>query len=229
MAILSYLVASLELPLVDRYLSAADYALGFDWPIFYSWVRSQSVISRTLDFAYSCWAPEWLAIPVLLACKHENRVRELTSLGAISALVAVISSAFFPAISAFPYYFPDQNVALPWLQHLLTLRDGSLRSLDLSQMQVLVRITSFHTAGAILFVYVFRGIKVLFPMSVLLNGLVILSTPVSGSHYIVDVLAGIALATFCVLTYRSYPRFRAQISVPDSRGQDSGPRGALSS
>ena len=39
-SLLSYLVMGLNMPLVDRYLSAADYALGIDWPSYYIWINS---------------------------------------------------------------------------------------------------------------------------------------------------------------------------------------------
>jgi membrane-associated phospholipid phosphatase len=200
-SVLSYLAISANFPLVDHCLSAADYAIGFDWPSYYLWIRDRPVIGRTLYFAYLCWAPEWVAIPLLLAFRQEYRVRELTSLGVISALGTMVISGLLPAVSAFPYYYPDPGMQLAWVKDIWGLRDGSLTSIDLRHLDGLVSMPSFHTIGAILFMYVLRGRKVLFPIGVALNGTIIVSTLSAGSHYLIDVLAGAVVAGLSIAVY----------------------------
>jgi membrane-associated phospholipid phosphatase len=218
-SILSYLAMSTDFPLVDRYLSAADHAIGFDWLSYFEWMRAHSSIGWPLHLIYLCWTPEWVAIPFLLAYRHEKRVRELTSLGVISALATTIISGLLPAVSAFPYYFPDPGMQLGWVKDILALRDGSSRSIDLKNLNGLVSIPSFHTIGAILFIYVLRGRKILFPIGLALNVSIIVSTISAGSHYLVDVLGGAVVAVLTIAGYRGCLRLRTPAgrrSVKDS-------------
>ena len=48
----------------------------------------------------------------------------------------------------------------------------------------------FHTAAAILSAWALWPVRYIRPLAVVVNGLMILSTPISGQHYFVDVVAG---------------------------------------
>src|SRR2546421_6611410 len=45
-AVLSYLAVTTKFPLVDRYLAAADSAMGLDWLWLFTWVRAHPEIAR---------------------------------------------------------------------------------------------------------------------------------------------------------------------------------------
>ena len=54
-------------------------------------------------------------------------------------------------------------------------------------------VTALHAAMAVLLVHAMRGTRLL-PPFVILNVGMLISTPVDGAHYLVDVLAGATLA-----------------------------------
>jgi len=58
----------------------------------------------------------------------------------------------------------------------------------------LVTFPSFHTATAMLLLLAFRGVPYMRWVSLALNGLMLIAIPIEGSHYLVDVIAGIAVA-----------------------------------
>jgi membrane-associated phospholipid phosphatase len=71
---------------------------------------------------------------------------------------------------------------------------------------VLICFPSFHVIWAILFAQALWGFRYLRIPVALLAGLIIMSTLTTGWHYFVDVLAGILLASFAVLTAKMLNR-----------------------
>jgi hypothetical protein len=204
--VLDYLMlsSSKKFPLVDRHLSQIDHALGFDWIATFTWVKAHPTLDHILNFAYGCWTPEWVVLPALLAYREDGRARELISLGVISIIVMMPLTAVLPALSAYPYYMPMQALRFDWVQHIMALRAGIMQTLDLNDMTGLVSVPSFHTVGAVLFMYACRNIKFLFPVSVVLNTTIIVSTITAGSHHLVDILAGLLLVGVTIHLYRKY-------------------------
>src|SRR5262249_48908432 len=49
---LSYLAASLNLPLQDSVFDALDRAIGFDWPALFAFITARPVLSTALRIAY---------------------------------------------------------------------------------------------------------------------------------------------------------------------------------
>ena len=95
------------------------------------------------------------------------------------------------------------------LSHFEALRDGRLRDIPLREMQGLISIPSLHTVLAVLLVHAMRG-TVLLPAFVVLDAAMIVSTPIDGGHYLVDVLAGALLAGGLIaLERRQVSRARA--------------------
>jgi membrane-associated phospholipid phosphatase len=73
-------------------------------------------------------------------------------------------------------------------------------------LEGLVSFPSFHVAGAILVTWAFRRRRrILIPLIVLNIGLVI-STVITGEHYLVDVLASVPLFAGSVAAYRWWGR-----------------------
>ncbi len=205
--VLSYLVLSTGLPFIDQHLSRFDYLLGFDWPRYVTWVQGHPVLDIALRLIYTSWAFEWILVPLILAYRHEERVRELCAATFISVCATLLISMLYPAISAYPFYTPSNPgiVAEIGVPDLFALRDGSLRTIDLGTMDGLVSIPSFHAVGAFLFIHAFRGYRILFPVSFVLNSAILVSTLSAGGHYLVDVLAAAVLALLSIVLYRQFP------------------------
>jgi membrane-associated phospholipid phosphatase len=86
----------------------------------------------------------------------------------------------------------------PYVQQFLALRDGHLKIIDLRQLQGVVQFPSFHLAMAVILTYAVRGIRVLFPVLLAWNALVIAATPLVGGHHFSDLWGG-ALVTLLVI------------------------------
>ena len=65
-------------------------------------------------------------------------------------------------------------------------------------MEGIVRFPSFHTALAVIFTYAHRGIRWSFPPVAALNGVMLRSIPSEGGHYLVDMIAGGAVALVAI-------------------------------
>jgi membrane-associated phospholipid phosphatase len=69
-----------------------------------------------------------------------------------------------------------------------------MRALDLGAMTGIVTFPSFHAASAAIYLWALWPVRLLRPVAIIANGLMIAATPALGGHYFVDVAAGVALA-----------------------------------
>ena len=100
----------------------------------------------------------------------------------------------FPAAGAWKHHVLAGPFDLSSLSHFELLRDGRMRDIPLRDMQGLIAIPSLHTVMAVLLVYAMRGTGILLPVFIVVNVAMLVSTPVDGGHYLVDVIAGVAMA-----------------------------------
>jgi membrane-associated phospholipid phosphatase len=84
------------------------------------------------------------------------------------------------------------------------LRDGTFRALTAMTAEGIITFPSFHAALAVIFAVALWPVPILLRwIGLALNILMIASTPIDGGHYFIDVIAGIAIGTFCVIAVRS--------------------------
>jgi membrane-associated phospholipid phosphatase len=104
-----------------------------------------------------------------------------------------------PAESAWVWYHSDQPFApVPWHDFLaMRVRDGRLTVLDLQQLRGLVTFPSFHVAMAVMLARAAQGTRFAL-FSVVLNRLMIVSTPSEGGHFLVDAICSIAVAVAAI-------------------------------
>jgi membrane-associated phospholipid phosphatase len=91
---------------------------------------------------------------------------------------------------------------------LLALRDGGSLSFDMSQLQGLISFPSYHTVLAALLTYAHRRSALLTPIA-LVNGVMLFSIPTVGQHYLIDVIAGAAVAVLAIAATAAVHRPRA--------------------
>jgi hypothetical protein len=192
---LSYLVVSTNARLVDASLAAWDRALGFDWPAFAAWLQAHHGLEGPLHLAYASGLPQIVFVVLFLGLTaRAAQLDTFLRLFILATLATVVLSGLYPAAGCFKYFaagVPAADIAS--LSHFESLRDGRLRDIPLREMQGLISIPSLHTVLAILLVHAMRG-TILLPVFVVLDAAMIVSTPVDGGHYLVDVLAGALLA-----------------------------------
>ena len=88
------------------------------------------------------------------------------------------------------------------------LRNGTMRHFDLARIQGLVSFPSYHSALAVFFAYSLRRVRLLFPLALLLNVTMLISTPTQGGHYLVDVFGGLIVACSTIHIIRIATRSR---------------------
>jgi len=205
LAALSYVMAATGEPLMDARFEAMDLALGFDWKAWYEWVASSPALDTALSVLYASSLPH---IAIMLVATgltgRVERARELNRLLLWSALPVVLISGLVPAIGAWVHH----GLGLERAYHLevvSALREGGARELAVGQLLGIITFPSFHTVIAIVLVWVSRGIGWLFWPTLAVNTGVLMSIPSAGGHYLVDILAGTAVAIGAILLNRAAP------------------------
>lgn len=202
-SVLSYLVVSVDQPLIDQQLSDWDRAIGFDWLAAVHWVAGHPFLERAFNFAYYSGLFQIGFIVLFLGLTARiGQLEEFIGLYIAGLLLAIVVSLFFPAAGPWvgaPAPTPfDASV----LSHFLPLRSGSLRAIDFSHPQGLISMPSAHAMLAIFLCYAMRGTGWLSGCVITLNGLMLASTPTVGGHYLVDVIAGILCAAVMIAISR---------------------------
>jgi len=212
----NHLTMTLPFPLADAWLYRWDQAIGFDWFAYLMWVDAKPFLVQAMAQAYTALSGYSCLLFIILALGHypERRCAEMIELFVLTALACMTLGMFFPAEAAMAYLAPPPETfahfnSLTGTYHLSSL--GELRAnpshaLDIRFLPGLVTFPSFHTAMGVVAIYCARGSVWLFPPMLVVNLLMISSTPVFGSHYAVDVIAGVCITVFVILMHRHVSR-----------------------
>ena len=202
---LSYLAARAGYPLWDATLAAWDQQIGFDWPAALKTISAHPQLETVLGLAYGSLLPQMIF--TTLALGFTGRIARLqTFLSAFIActLTTIVMSAFLPATGPWLFLGLDPSAAHGFLPTsstswpvFLGLRDGSLHTLHALGSEGIITFPSLHAALAVIFALALWQVPILRWIVLGLNITMLLATPLYGSHYLVDVLAGIAIAVVC--------------------------------
>lgn len=201
--VLNHLTMTTALPLADARLAAWDAALGFDWLGYVRLLDRHPRLLRLMELTYTGldWYSVVTAVALLFAFGAE-RMREFV-LAFFAAAVAVVAiGPLFPAYGAMAHYAPDPALfarvtpacGTYYLAALRALRVPGAHALSWRHLPGLATFPSFHAAMGVIGIYCCRGKRPVFLASLALNSFMIASTPLFGSHYLIDLLAGAALA-----------------------------------
>ncbi|MGZ5875755.1 MAG: phosphatase PAP2 family protein [Bradyrhizobium sp.] len=202
---LSYVAATAGFALQDATLDAWDRSLGIDWTELLTFIASRPLLQNVLLVAYSSFALQTVTTVLVLGIAGQL-TRLSTFIGAFVAttLVTIAVSAVYPA--AGPWLFlnlqpENANGFLPTSSNswpvFLGLRDGTLHTVYGLNSEGIITFPSLHAALGVLFPAALWRVSSMRWIALALNGLLLLSTPAYGSHYVVDVIAGIAVAAAC--------------------------------
>ncbi len=198
-AIFTYLAATLGLPLVDDDLARIDAGLGFSWPAWFQFVNSNRLLKGFFVVVYAILLPECAASTIYFAHRRRiDRTAEFLCGALISILITGVMSGIFPAAGAFVHFGVPGPAEATYLPHLLALRSGTASSFSVYDMQGIISMPSYHMVLAVLLLYVYRGMGRVFGLVSVLNGLMLLSLPSEGGHYLIDVIAGGGIAALTI-------------------------------
>jgi membrane-associated phospholipid phosphatase len=210
----NHLAMSTAFPLADARLAGWDARLGFDWLGYALWLDGQPWLLRPMSWAYGGLTFYSCLTFALLAMFDRIRAREYFLLFLMSSIAASTIGMFFPAVAAMAHYAPDPGLfsmlseatGTYHLHALAQLRTDPSHAIALTAMPGLTTFPSFHTAMGLIGIYCGRSTARLLVPLLLVNGLMIASTPVLGSHYLVDVLAGGLLTLGAIVALRAIDR-----------------------
>jgi membrane-associated phospholipid phosphatase len=220
---LSYVGTTLNRPLLDAQFATADAALGVDWTAILLFTNSHPMLGTLLRLAYHSSLLQVVAVLIILAAFGQAaRLGNFLTLFTATGLVTILASIVFPAAGAFVFHNPPaelrhvvgQDAGIWHLAHFQALRSGAMRTIDPGAIEGLVTFPSFHTALAVIVTWaLWRTPYVALP-ALVLNVLVIAATVPVGGHYVVDVLAGMAIAAVCIAALAWRPSRRPALIRP---------------
>lgn len=199
---LTYAASTVPFPYRDAELLASDRWLGFEREAYMAFVKQHPVLREVLDFAYSTITYQTLLVCVVaLVARRIDRLQVYVIAFAFAVAATAVIASFIPAANALIYVDKaptDLSTLLDgghsYFPTLEGLRSGTLRIIDFGGMEGLISFPSFHTANAILFVWALWPVRLLRLPMLVLNFLLIASTPLAGAHYLVDLIGGAAVA-----------------------------------
>ena len=199
-ALASYPDAAGTRGFVDPVLARADAAIGFDWLAWYRLVATHPVLQVAGRVAYD--SIFWMPALILAAFAWEERRDRARALIAALALAAAITLTLFrlaPAVGPLAFewrgpvpYMPESALWQPQL--IPPLREHLIRVVDVGALRGLVSFPSFHTAAAAIFIAAAWPLPKLRWPVLAINAAMLLATPVEGTHYLVDMIAGAGVA-----------------------------------
>jgi membrane-associated phospholipid phosphatase len=229
---LTYVASVTAWPLQDHTLLAIDRALGMDPATIARYVNDHDWLGGLLVRGYGLIKIMLLAIPVALALTSRFvRLQVFVLAFSLTLIMTLLISTFTPAVGTYyglkvdPAQFAslDASMYSAQLRDILALRDGSLRHLELFKITGIVSFPSFHAASAVLYIWALWPVRYVGGAAVVLNLLMIASTPVIGAHYMIDVFGGVALAVVGICL----AKYLLDIVVTSSSKAQAAPQAAL--
>lgn len=208
----NHLSMTTALPWADAMLSQLDGMIGFDWHAYIRWLDGQRWLLSIMNWTYTGLNGYSIFFFLLLALFPDRRAAcfEFIALFVVSASLCMTLGMFFPAQAAMVYYAPDlsgfqhvhDSVGTYHISSLNMLREAPAPVLALDNLPGLVTFPSFHTAMGVVLIYACRRSLLLLVPSLGINLSMIAATPLYGSHYGIDILAGIAAALVTIAIVR---------------------------
>ncbi len=201
--VLSYGLAARAGPLWDRQFIVLDRAMGFDWPFLFAAADRLPVALWIGGLAYHSLTLQMVAcILVLSATSQVDRLRTAVTAAIASGFVTILISGLMPALGNVfdPGLYIHLWPSVAWREQgmLVGLRDGSWRTIDLTQMMGIVTFPSYHATLPIILTWAVGKTSWCRIIAPIWATVTIFATPLFGGHYAVDVLAGAGLAVLAL-------------------------------
>lgn len=227
---LSYLAAgvSAAFPLRDRIFDIADRMLGFDWVALLGWMNEMPATFGVLRLVYGSLTLQMALAALCLAfAGHLLRLRTYTLAFLLATLTTIAISAILPAAGVWLHYGlteADSPNLVPVVSDVWPvftgLRDGSVRALVATGAQGVITFPSLHAALAVMMVVALWPVPFVRWIVLALNLAMLAATPIDGSHYLVDIIAGVAVAAISfaaakVIVRRAKSDAAPHVAVPE--------------
>jgi membrane-associated phospholipid phosphatase len=216
-----YLIARQKGAFQDALLAHWDRRLGLEVPAVLAALDRYPILHSALEISYDGLIPLIffaLVLPVL--CDQLAAVKEYILANVFSAVIAMPLFAAFPAIGPWYYYGYAPNAEQErTTQIFLALKSEAGFTLGHWNLAGIVAFPSFHTIMAVLSAVALWRIPYVRWFAALLAGLIVVSTVTTGWHYVVDVLAGLAIAALALAAARGYAWLEGKWDASPPTGQ----------
>ena len=224
---LSYIAARAGFPLQDALFDSWDRNwLQLDWTPLMQMIAERPNLRFVLMLAYSSFAVQ--TVTTVFALGVMGRLASLKTFIAAfisTTLITIAISAVLPAVGPWVFLDLHPDMANGFLPTSSTswpvffgLRDGTFQTINGANSEGIISFPSLHAALGILFGAALWRVKGIKWAGLALNGLMLIATPAYGSHYFVDVIAGVLIAALCWIAASRF--FGADVMAMDDLAVD---------
>ncbi|RQW40339.1 phosphatase PAP2 family protein [Novosphingobium sp. LASN5T] len=223
-ALAAYPVAAISTGFADSALERVDHFLRFDWLAWYRFVVEHPAIQWPERAAYQSifFTPAVLFAYYAWSARRAEARQFILSFW-LAAFLTLLLFFHVPAKGplAFLWHGPLPYVpesALYQADLIPALRSHAAKPIDLGALRGLVAAPSFHAASALLYIAAAWPLRPLRWPVTILNAAMLLATPVEGTHYLVDLIAGAAVALAALaITQLAARRFSPRLASRPQR------------
>ena len=196
----SYPIAAGSHGFADASVERFDHFVRFDWLSWYELMVRHPQLQPLERAAYEniFFTPGVILVYLAATARRAEATRFITAFW-LAAMMCLVAFHFVPTegplalmVHGHVPYLPVS--ALYQAQMIPELRAHQLHQIDLADLRGLVGAPSFHAASATLFLCAAWATRALRWPLVALNVAMLLATPVEGTHYLGDILAGMLVA-----------------------------------
>jgi membrane-associated phospholipid phosphatase len=210
-----FVAARQRVPLRDALLARWDAALGVEVPAVLAAVGAHPLAARFLERCYGTLLPLVAAAIIVPPLVGRLRPAKEYAIGCIvAALIGIPIFGFLQAEGPWIHYgytpALDQSA---YVHTFAALKSRAPFVLDLSYGDGLICFPSFHTILAVLAATALWDVPLVRWPAAILAALIVVSTVTTGTHYVVDVVAGLAIAALAHAAARGYTRLEGRLGA----------------
>ncbi len=208
----TFLAISMGAPLADAWLIGADEALGFDWVAYIHAIDQHAWLIEFYTFVYGTFYLLILFVPLLLVVYREvGRAYGFIFGFGFLCFVSSLISIWFPSMGA----FHSHGVRAEDLQHMVPVvgygfleqfgiaYGGNLTEISVDNISGILTFPSVHAGVAFWVIWSARALPLIgWPIGLLSFSMAI-SAISHGSHYLVDILAGLGVACLTAMVVQA--------------------------
>ncbi len=207
-ALASYPVAASTRGFEDFALERTDRLLRFNWISWYDFVAAHPWLQFAESVAYqSIFVSPAILLGYFAYSGRRGEARLFIASFWLAAVVTLLLFTLTPAQGPLAYlwhgripYMPQS--ALYQAQVIPLLRHHEVHTVAVTSIHGLVCAPSFHTVSAVLYIIAAWPIRRLRWPLLALNVAMLLATPVEGTHYLTDMIAGALVAIAASIAVR---------------------------
>lgn len=207
----TFLAISTRMPLADDWLMAADRMMGFDWVAYIYAIDRYPLLIRLYSFVYDAFYLLILAVPLLLVAQRDiARAYGFVFGFGFLCLVSSAISIWFPSMGAFYSHgvLPEDLqhmvpvVGYGFLEQFLIACNGDFTKISMENMSGILSFPSVHAGVAFWVMWSAKRLPVI-GWPICLTSLAMAVSAIShGSHYFVDIIAGLGVAVLTAAVVR---------------------------